>query len=302
VDNGIPLLFVPNEWGGGKRDVTFDMKEFYEATPFPDYDDFDDVASFMDRARRGLFARLLHEQIPFGSRVIECGCGTGQLSNFLSIANRSVVGADMCLNSLKLAHAFKERNALGGAQFLQMNLFRPVFPPASFDWVISNGVLHHTSDPRGAFKSIAALVKPGGYVLIGLYHRFGRLLNDLRRFALWLSGDRLRFIDGRLSSSKVGEKRRAAWFADQYRNPHESKHTIHEVMGWLRDEGFSFVKSIPKNRLGESIAENEELTAPDTVGPRWERFLKETGMTFTHAADGGLFVVIGRREREGLPR
>ena len=104
-------------------------------------------------------ARLLDEQIPFGARVIECGCGTGQLTNFLSVANRTVVGADLCLNSLKLATAFKTQNELDRAHFLQMNLFRPCFKPASFDLVISNGVLHHTADPFLGLQSISRLVK-----------------------------------------------------------------------------------------------------------------------------------------------
>ncbi len=68
---------MPNDWDGSKRDVTDDIKAFYEANPFPNYDDFDSAASLLDKARTGLFARLLDEQIPFGARVIECGCGTG---------------------------------------------------------------------------------------------------------------------------------------------------------------------------------------------------------------------------------
>ncbi len=48
----------------------------------------------MEKARDGLFARLLNEQIPYDARVVEVGCGTGQLTNFLSIAHRSVLGVD----------------------------------------------------------------------------------------------------------------------------------------------------------------------------------------------------------------
>jgi len=33
---------------------------------------------------------------------------------------------------------------------------------------------------------------------------------------------------------------------DQYKHPHESTHTIREVIGWLDKAGLRFVKSIPK--------------------------------------------------------
>ena len=200
---GIPSLFAPNDWKTNKRDVTEQMKAFYEANPFPNYDDFDSAASLIDKARAGLFAQLLDDQIPFGARVIECGCGTGQLTNFLSIANRIVVGADLCLNSLKMATSFKGQNELDRAHFLQMNLFRPCFKPASFDLVISNGVLHHTSDPLLGFKSIARLVKPGGYILVGLYHRYGRLATDIRRALFRATNDRFMFLDRHATDQRV---------------------------------------------------------------------------------------------------
>ena len=63
--------------------------------------------------------------------MLEAGCGTGQLTAFLSIANRTVVGADMCLNSLTMAKRFRDANALRSAHFMQMNLFRPCFQPAA---------------------------------------------------------------------------------------------------------------------------------------------------------------------------
>ena len=156
--NNIPLLFWPNEWGSTKEDVTEVVKAFYEETPFPNYDDFDNVGSLVHKARQGIVARLLDEQLPFGSSILECGCGTGQLSNFLSVANRTVVATDMCLNSLSLGQAFKEKNKLKRVHFVQMNLFRPIFQPESFDFVICNGVLHHTADPFLGYKTLAILI------------------------------------------------------------------------------------------------------------------------------------------------
>jgi 2-polyprenyl-3-methyl-5-hydroxy-6-metoxy-1,4-benzoquinol methylase len=133
---------VPTEGLVQGQDVTELVKEFYEQTPFPNYDDLDNHRALLEKARSGLFARLLNEQIPYNARVVEIGCGTGQLTNFLAIAHRSVLGVDVCLNSLQLAQRFKQEHGLDRAVFAQMNLFRPGLKDGFFDVVISNGVLH----------------------------------------------------------------------------------------------------------------------------------------------------------------
>ena len=294
-EGDIPHMFYINSDKNDPRDVTEIIKSFYEETPFPNYDDFDDVAGLIQKSKQGVFAGLLDDKIPFGSIILECGCGTGQLSNFLSIANREVIGTDMCLNSLKLANEFKLQNGLTRVHFAQMNLFSPIFKPKSFDWVISNGVLHHTSDPYEAYKSISKLVKPNGYILIGLYHKFGRIITDIRRTIFKMTHDRLRFLDKRLLANKLSAAKKNAWFKDQYKNPHESKHTINEVLRWFDETGFTFVKSIPKNRIGDSFSDDENLLDPDEIGNRLERLLKEIGMIFTNYRDGGFFIIIGKK-------
>lgn len=291
----IPGLFWPNEWDPGKQDVTERIKAFYEKNPFPDYDEYDSAGSLIDKARKGLFAKLLDDQIPFGARVIECGCGTGQLTSFLSVASRTVVGADLCMNSLRMAHAFKRRNRLDSAHFLQMNLFRPCFKPGSFDLVISNGVLHHTSDPFLAFQRIATLVAPGGYLLVGLYHKYGRLATDLRRLLFNVSGDRYKFLDRHAVDPRLSPAKRLAWFMDQYKNPHESKHTVGEVLGWLQATGLEYVHSLPKTTAFSSIGPDEQLFAPDRLGSPLEQLLVNLKMVVTGHREGGFFIVIARK-------
>src|SRR5215831_13233550 len=79
ITDGIPQLFVPNDWGDGKLDVTDIVKDFCEETPFPDYDDVDSRETLCQRARLGIFARILmDEQIPSDALVLEVGgtrCG-----------------------------------------------------------------------------------------------------------------------------------------------------------------------------------------------------------------------------------
>lgn len=295
IANGIPQMFVPNDWQNGMLDVTDEVKKFYEKKPFPNYDEFDSTAALVEKSRKGLFGRLLDEQVPLGSNVLEVGCGTGQLSNFLGIAQRNVFGTDMCLNSLSLAEQFRSNNQIPHVGFYQMNLFRPIFAPETFDLVICNGVLHHTGDPFGGFKSIASLVKKGGYILVGLYNKYGRLMTDLRRMIFRATGKRFLFLDPYLRERAKEDAKAEAWFADQYQHPHESKHTMGEVIKWFKQTGFHFVNSIPKSKFMQSFTHKEKLFADTSAADSMTRAAVQAHMILTGNREGGLFIMIGRR-------
>ena len=293
----IAKLFWANDWGPTKQDITDIERSFYEQNPFPNYDDADTVATLSDKARAGIFAQLLDDQVPLSVRMLEAGCGTGQLSNFIASSSRSrtVFGADLSLGSLRLGENFRAANHINNLGFCHMNLFRPAFKPESFDLVVSNGVLHHTSDPYGAFKSIARLVRPRGFIVIGLYNTIGRLPTDLRRVTFRLLGDRLAFLDSRLrGAAGMNAARWRAWFMDQYKNPHESKHTIGEVLRWFDQSGFRFVSSIPKID-GQALGTADKLFEPHPRGGAFDRFLVQARMLLSGGREGGLFVMIGRK-------
>ncbi len=195
INGNIPQLFWPHEEISNPDDVTEVVKAFYEETPFPNYDDHDSVRSLIEKSRRGLYARRLDESIPYNSSVLEVGCGTGQLTNFLGMSCRQVIGTDMCLNSLRLGEAFRREHGLTRVRFLQMNLFRPPLESEQFDVVLCNGVLHHTADPYGGYRGLVRLVKPGGYIVIGLYNTYGRLMTDTRRVLFRMTGGHAKWID-----------------------------------------------------------------------------------------------------------
>ena len=216
-------------------------------------------------------ARLLDEQIPDGTTVLEAGCGTGQLTNFLGMHwSRTVIGADLCLNSLRLARRFRDRFSIRNAQFLQMNLFRPPFRESAFDVVISNGVLHHTADPEGGFRRLLHKVKPGGYIIIGLYNCTGRLTTDWRRKAIRVFGDGMANLDARLRGQNLNESRWRAWFRDQYQHPHESKHSFGEVLHWFDAAAVEYISSIPRID-GASLTEDPALFIPRSRGNALDR-------------------------------
>ncbi len=304
--DGIPQLFWPHEEIDDATDVTEMVKAFYEETPFPNYDDHDSVRSLIEKSRRGLYAQRLDQTIPYNADVLEVGCGTGQLSNFLGIGCRRVIGTDMCLNSLRLGEEFRSRHDLSRVLFVQMNLFRPCFRPTRFDVILCNGVLHHTADPYGGFRGLLPLLKPGGHIVIGLYNRYGRLLTDLRRQLFRLTGGRARWIDPVLRRGSISTGKRDAWFADQYRHPHESKHTMGEVLRWFDECGIEFVRGIPALTPDRDGLAGAHLFEPQPRGSALDRATVQLSeIVAAGQAEGGFFVMIGRRpggrSREGAP-
>ncbi len=177
-----------------------------------------------------------------------------------------------------------------------MNLFRPMFKPATFDLVISNGVLLTTFDPFLGFESIGRLVKPGGHILIGLYHKYGRLITDARRVIFRHSGGRFRWLDPNLRNPDWSQDRKRAWYADQYLHPNETKHRIGDVLKWFELTGFTFVKSIPRSKPFQPFQESDSLFAQEEPGNAVERFLVELPMMFKGSREGGFFTMIGRKD------
>ena len=294
VTDGIPQLFWPHDSARDPGDVTERVKAFYEETPFPNYDDHDSVRSLIEKARNGLYARALDAAIPYNASVLEVGCGTGQLTNFLGISCRLVIGADLCLNSLRLADAFRREHKLDRVRFLQANLFRLPFEQQQFDVVLCNGVLHHTSDPLAGFKQLVPLVRPGGHIVIGLYNKYGRLMTDLRRRLFRVTGGAAKWIDPYLRSVQMSDEKAKAWFADQYFHPHESKHTIGEVLKWFRDTGLEFVRGVPGVTNEAADVSDGALFDRTEAGSAWDHFRVQVKQIATGNREGGFFVMIGR--------
>jgi SAM-dependent methyltransferase len=238
---------------------------------------------------------MLNEAIPYGSTVLEVGCGTGQLTNFLGIGCRRVIGADLCINSLRLAASFARQQALDRVAFVQMNLFRPCLKSEQFDVVLCNGVLHHTNDPFGGLKSLLPLVKPGGHIILGLYNTYGRLMTNARRVVLRATGGRGSWLDPHLRSTTLSEPKRQAWFLDQYRHPHESTHTIGEVLKWFDECGLDFVRGIPRVTLGGEEADRDRLFECSPRGTPSDHFWVQARQIVTGSREGGFFVMIGKK-------
>ena len=101
-------------------------------------------------------------------------------------------------------------------------------------------------------------------------------------------------IDPLIRTSKMGETRKRIWFEDQYKNPHESTHTIDEVLRWFDENGIQFISGIPKLD-GSEFHSEEKLFKPQAKGSGFNHILVQLGYVFSGSSQGGLFVMIGKR-------
>jgi SAM-dependent methyltransferase len=286
ASEGIPNLRVA---GDRRTDL---VREFYEQAPFPGYPPRDSLEWLRARAERSAFARMLDRAIPNDARIVDVGCGTGQMSLYLARAQRAVVGVDLTRPSLRLAAAAAKRFALDRVQFVETDLHRPGLRRASFDVVYSSGVLHHTPDPRASFARIAQLARPGGMIVLGLYNALARIPLRLRRFVARLSGYRWILFDPVLNDRSSEPARREAWIRDQYQHPEEHRHTLAEVQSWFAENAIEYVRAYPSALLG---SDSDELFTRAADNWHLEGWLAQLGWMRALGHEGGLFVAVGRR-------
>ena len=283
----IPDLFLEDG-----NSLTKIQSDFYNDVKFPNYDNVEGFGSLLDKSRRSIFVKKLDDEIPMGSNILEAGCGTGQLSITLSRYARQIYGIDLSKGSLIEAKQFINSNDIKSVHLFRMNIFKLFFEENTFDVIISNGVLHHTYNPKLAFSKLVRVLKPGGIIVIGLYHRYGRIIQKIRQSLIKNFGDSFKFLDKRFRD-KISDKKKYAWFLDQYKNPSETTHTYLEVLNWFKVENIEFLSSIPFDFNPEN-----KLFQKREAKNRFEIFLNEISLAFNLNQiyqEGSFFVMIGKK-------
>jgi 2-polyprenyl-3-methyl-5-hydroxy-6-metoxy-1,4-benzoquinol methylase len=110
-----------------------------------------------------------------GQRVLDAGCGTGYLARVLAARGAQVTGVDV---APRLIAAAREQHAAGVIDYRAADLSRP-WPRAadSFDAVASYLVLNDVPDYRGFAATLAAVLRPGGRLVLALNNPYGAVVH-----------------------------------------------------------------------------------------------------------------------------
>jgi SAM-dependent methyltransferase len=279
-----------------KEKKTQEVTDFYTEKPFPNYKDNDNKQTILNKGNKNFLASQFKKFMGYKKNVLEVGCGTGQLSNYFAIGtNNNIVGLDPTTVSLKLAKEFADKNKIPNIQFVNADIFDDVLNDEVFDFIWTNGVLHHTKDPYAAFKILIKSLKKEGYVLVGLYNKLGRFRTIFRRYIFKIFGRKIiEKIDPTLRNLKFSEDEKIAWIRDQYMHPLESLHTIDEVINWFKNHDIEFISSIPSSDFDYDY---ENIFEKKSFGTFFSRILNQFLMIFnSFGSDGGLFVMIGKKK------
>ena len=218
----------------------------YDQYPF-DFLTAEDEAR-IEAIQPGPFRDFVRQHLSQGHRVAEIGCGPGRATLYLTRLGHQVWAVDLSVGSLALAR----RRAPGASYTAATNLALP-FADASFDAVISDGVIHHTPDARRSLQENARILKPGGYLYLGVYRRHGyyyyfytylgipiRWL-ERRRWGRWLIHTTL--LPVYYLVHLVKSRGRRSWkgarhfFYDYIITPRASFHTTQEIKEWIQAMG-----------------------------------------------------------------
>ncbi len=282
---------IPNFRLGGSARVDA-VRAFYDAAPFPGYPARDSLSTFRARAERSRFAQLLDRAIPGDARIAEVGCGTGQMSLYLSSADRVVVAADLSRPSLLLGAAAARRYGIGNVHFVETDLHQSALKPGAFDVVYSSGVLHHTPNPRAAFAEVAGLARRGGIVIVGVYNAMARTPLRIRRSLARATQFRLVLFDPVLRERRHEPERREAWLRDQYQHPEEHSYSVGAIERWFSENDVEYLRSFPSTVMDDPSDDLFSRAVDDWTIERW---IAQLGWMWSLGREGGLFFGIGAR-------
>jgi 2-polyprenyl-3-methyl-5-hydroxy-6-metoxy-1,4-benzoquinol methylase len=163
---------------GAQTTVSAAVQAQYEANPYPRWvrTQSSFAAAPLAQIVRELFPHAEMQAISQTPRILVAGCGTGQnaIATARRFAGASVLAVDLSLASLAYAQRKTLELGVKNIEYRQADILALSVLKDRFDLIECSGVLHHLEHPSEGLRSLASLLKPGGFLRVGLYSETGR--------------------------------------------------------------------------------------------------------------------------------
>jgi ubiquinone/menaquinone biosynthesis C-methylase UbiE len=204
---------------------------------------------YFDEATDLLRQRIERNSMGFdwfaGKKGLDAGCGGGRYTVALAnLGAAKVTGIDYGLNNIKDAKRRSKSAGIDNVNFRHADVLNIPYKDNSFDFVFSNGVLHHTTAPSHGIEELHRVLKPGGHIWIFLY---GKSL-------WWDMMDVLRLLSSNVSSEQTQHimqlmgyaPNRIFKFLDSLYVPIIESYTAGQMEKMLKRAGFAQLKKLSR--------------------------------------------------------
>jgi ubiquinone/menaquinone biosynthesis C-methylase UbiE len=154
-----------------------DVKEFWTSHPLGSYErdfksDSGEFHEYLDK-KRDFIAKFIFPLYEFekskGKKVLELGCGPGLNIKRFAENGAKVCACDISTSAVKLSKKWFNKLNLEGVVCLG-DAEKTPFKGNEFDFVLSDGVLHHTPGIDKGLAEVYRAMKPGGKGLVSVYY------------------------------------------------------------------------------------------------------------------------------------
>ncbi len=153
-----------------------------------------------------------------GKRVLDLGCGSGQLAAYmLEQGAAQVIGTDISTRMLSLAPQHPQ------IEYIQLPMEELDFPGNSFDLVVSSLALHYIEHYEAMMQKIADWLKEGGQLVFSTEHPIVTAKLDKEGWVEDEEGERLYYAVDHYSQEGI---RRAHWVVDDVITYHRRISTL----------------------------------------------------------------------------
>jgi SAM-dependent methyltransferase len=207
-------------------------------------------AGWTQAAEHAHFMRLLPGLE--GRRVLDLGCGMGQLAAHLAEAGAAeVIGVDISERMLALAAT---THAHPRVTYLRHAIESVTFPADRFDLVVSSLAFHYVEDYAGLVRRIAEWLAPGGVLVYSTEHPIYTAVDPATGWVLDGDGKRMHWALDRYGDEGGRDQH---WFVEGVRKYHR---TLATLVNGLVDAGLAV------ERVLEPVPDEETLRRrPDFV-------------------------------------
>ncbi|GEM_PF-1209724 len=270
-----PYSFDLNQFADIRKesDVLGQSTSDLYADMWRNFDSMTLVEESLQLVKRRLPDDVIEKDI-LGKDVLDMGCGSGRYSIALAkVGAKSVSGVDWQKRAFEAARLWCEKNNLP-VNFREGDVLNLPFENESFDFVFSNGVIHHTHSIQKGLQEIWRVLRSGKRSFLYIYAANG---------IFWKTRNVLREVFKRIPLSYtqnvldvIGMPSNRFIFCDTWYVPVETHTTKQELHRMLDEIGFKYEKVVGKNEFDLDGALEKNISGAEIMwGDGEHRYILE---------------------------